>query len=62
MDNFFTFIDKINKPIFVLYDKNFIHINKYLLSSLGFTPQNRPGSLTQIIESKWKNKLFRRGS
>ena len=58
MDNFFTFIDKINKPIFVLYDKNFIHINKYLLSSLGFTPQNRPGSLTQIIESKWKNKLF----
>jgi hypothetical protein len=58
MDNFFTFVDKIDKPIFLLYDKNFIHINKYLLSSLGFTPQNRPGSLTQIIDSKWKNKLI----
>jgi hypothetical protein len=57
MDNFFTFIDKINKPIFVLYDKNFIHINENLLNSLGFTSQNRPGSLTQIVESKWKNKL-----
>ena len=34
-----------------------LHINKYLLSSLGFTPQNRPGSLTQIIESKWKNSI-----
>lgn len=58
MDNFFTFIDKINKPMFVLYDKNFIHINEYLLISLGFTPQNHPGSLTQIIESKWKNRLL----
>ena len=58
MDNFFTFVDKIDKSIFLLYDKNFIHINKYLLSSLGFTPQNRPGSLTQIIDSKWKNKLI----
>ncbi len=58
MDVFFTFIDKINKPIFVLYDKNFIHINKYLLSSLGFTSKNRPGSLTQIMESKWKNRLI----
>ena len=58
MDVFFTFIDKINKPIFVLYDKNFIHINKYLLSSLGFTAKNRPGSLTQIMESKWKNRLI----
>jgi hypothetical protein len=58
MDVFFTFIDKINKPIFVLYDKNFIHINKYLLSSLGFISTNRPGSLTQIMESKWKNRLI----
>lgn len=58
MDNFFNFIDKINKPMFVLYDKNFIHINEYLLSSLGFTTQNRPGSLTQIIEPKWKNRLI----
>jgi len=58
MDVFFSFIDKINKPIFVLYDKNFIHINKYLLGSLGFTSNNRPGSLTQIMESKWKNKLM----
>ena len=58
MDVFFTFIDKINKPIFVLYDKNFIHINKYLLSSLGFISKNRPGSLTQIMESKWKNRLI----
>jgi len=58
MDVFFSFIDKINKPIFVLYDKNFIHINKYLLGSLGFTSSNRPGSLTQIMESKWKNKLM----
>lgn len=58
MDVFFTFIDKINKPIFVLYDKNFIHLNMYLLSSLGFTDKNRPGSLTQIMEPKWKTRLI----
>ena len=58
MDVFFSFIDKINKPIFILYDKNFIHMNKYLLGSLGFNSNKRPGSLTQIMESKWKNKLM----
>lgn len=57
MENFFNFIDKINKPLFILYDKSFIHLNKYLLNSLGFTPQNRPGSLTQIMESKWITRL-----
>ena len=58
MDVFFSFVDKINKPIFILYDKNFIHINKYLLGALGFSPSKRPGSLTQIMESEWKNKLL----